>query len=959
VRTCPRDRRMNRLSCTRRIVVCALLIVLVAGTARAAIEIRATPGGSATQQLAVKELVRYLYLRTGVLPEQIAECGSIVVTSKGTALLSDALVGAAAEDLQPQQFVLKTTRAAGTRTWWIVGGDDLGTLYGAYRFAEKLGVRFYLHGDVVPDERLATIPDVDDTGKPLFGLRGVNPWGSHPFGFDAWGTDDYKAVFTQLAKMRMNFLGIHCYPEGHPYAEPTVWHGLAGDFDVQGRVTSGYVSRYFNTLLTPAWGDFLPKRTSDYRFGGALLFDDEAWAPEVMRGYCPVPHTPEACNEVFDRMAAQFREAFGFARRLGVKTCLGTEAPLILPKALQERIGAQGKDPNDSATVREVYEGTFRRIMAGHPLDYYWIWTPEGWTWGGNSPEQYAATVRDVKLASEALRNAGAPFPLATCGWVLGPAHDRAAFDKDLPKDVPMAAISRNTGAAEIDRAFGRIVGREKWAIPWLESDNREGLAGVQLFAGRMRRDAADALAYGCTGLMGLQWRTEILGPNVAALAAAAWDQSGWNPSPGKVPAEATGPADGPLGGAVAAYPGREIAGASDALLYQTCRYNFDGYNLKVPNGRYRVTLGFCEPHFDKAGERIGDFKLQGQTAVEGLDIFARVGKFAALDLAFDKIEVTDGCLRLRIEARQSWPCLSALVVEGAGFVRKINCGGPAYKDYEADLAVTETKNRSLPCDDFYADWAAANFGQAEIGKVFAAVDGKVPQVTDGGCPSGKLTPVGTPWSAVARGFDFVDELESLRPRVRGKGNLDRFDYWLNTFKYCRSLAQLRCALAQPDADEIARLYADAYRYLLATVNTPGAVAMVVNMENHPGWGPWVAKHASQPWPKAYQGAPRLIVPTVRTLLTPDEALRLKIIVLDNQPARSATVLWRPLGAGPFRAMPLQHIARAVYHVELPSPGEDFEYRIEATTADGTDLTWPAAAPEINQTVLVWKSQSL
>ncbi len=78
------------------------------------------------------------------------------------------------------------------------------------------------------------MPALDETGKPLFALRGVNPWGSHPFGFDAWSADDYKAIFTQLAKMRMNFLGIHCYPEGHPYAEPTVWHGLAGDFDAQG-----------------------------------------------------------------------------------------------------------------------------------------------------------------------------------------------------------------------------------------------------------------------------------------------------------------------------------------------------------------------------------------------------------------------------------------------------------------------------------------------------------------------------------------------------------------------------------------------------------------------------------------------------------------------------------------------------------------------------------------------------
>lgn len=945
---------MNNLRDTRRVAAGILAMVMVANTARAAIEIQVAPGGSALQQLAAKEVVRYVYLRTGLRPESIPEPGKIIIARKDAALLTDTSVRAAAVDLKPQQYVLKTTRTEGTRTWWIVGGDDVGTLYGAYGFAEKLGVRFYLHGDVIPDERLAVIPDMDDTGKPLFDLRGINPWGSHPFGFDAWSAEDYKTIFTQLAKMRMNFLGIHCYPEGHPYAEPTVWHGLSGDFDGQGRVKSSYVSRYFNTLLTTAWGDYLPKRTDDYSFGGALLFRDDAWSPDVLRGYCPLPQTPDACDAIFDRTAAQFRESFTFARRLGVKTCIGTEAPLVLPVALQDRIKAQGKDPNDPATLREVYEGTFRRIMASHPLDYYWLWTPEGWTWDGNGREQYAATVRDVQLASEASRNVGATFQLATCGWVLGPQHDRAAFDKDLPKCIPTSAISRNTGAAEVDPAFGRIAGREKWAIPWLESDNREGLAGVQLFAGRMRRDAADALAYGCTGLMGLQWRTEILAPNVAALADAAWDQAGWNKTPGKSPVDSAAPTDGPLGGATAAYPGQTIAGVTDGLPYQTCRYNFDGYNLKVPNGRYRVTLGFCEPHFDRAGERIGDFQLQGKTVVEGLDIFARVGKFAALDLAFDNIDVTDGCLRLRIVAQKSWPCISTMIIEGGGFVRKINCGGPVHQDYEADLAVPEAKNRSLPCDDFYADWAAANFGRAEIGRLFAALDGNMPQVTDGGCPSGRLTPVAMSWNAVAPQFAFIDQLDAMRASVRGAGNLNRLDYWLNTFKYCRSLAQLRCALSKPDAVESRRLFAEAYRYLLETVNTPGALAMVVNMENHPGWGPSLVQNPAQPFPKEYQGSPRIIVTTVRTLLAPGEVLRLNVIVLDNKPVRSANILWRPLGVGPMRALPLQHVARAVYQVELPSPGEDFEYRIEATTADGSQLTWPATAPEIHQTVLVW-----
>ena len=152
-------------------------------------------------------------------------------------------------------------------------------------------------------------------------------------------------------------MGIHCYPEGHPQAEPTVWHGLTGDFDTTGRVNRSYVTRYFNSLVGgKPWGDYLSKRTSEYSFGGALLFDDDAWAPDVMRGHCPLPVTPEDCNDVFNRMGEQFKDAFTFARRLRVKTCLGTESPLTIPRALAQRT----KDVAPSMKARS--DGSWRVI---------------------------------------------------------------------------------------------------------------------------------------------------------------------------------------------------------------------------------------------------------------------------------------------------------------------------------------------------------------------------------------------------------------------------------------------------------------------------------------------------------------------------------------------------------------------------------------------------------------------
>ena len=91
-----------------------------------------------------------------------------------------------------------------------------------------------------------------------------------------------------------------------------------------------------------------------------------------------------------------------------------------------------------------------------------------------------------------------------------------------------------------------------------------------------------------------------------------------------------------------------------------------------------------------------------------------------------------------------------------------------------------------------------ANFGQEEIGKLFAAIDGQVPASVADGCPAGSLTPDATPWSQVARRYAFIDELENLRCHVHGAGNLERFDYWLNTFQYHRGLARSRCPSAAP-----------------------------------------------------------------------------------------------------------------------------------------------------------------
>jgi alpha-L-arabinofuranosidase len=141
------------------------------------------------------------------------------------------------------------------------------------------------------------------------------------------------------------------------------------------------------------------------------------------------------------------------------------------------------------------------------------------------------------------------------------------------------------------------------------------------------------------------------------------------------------------LGGQTASYAGSAVAATDEDILYQSCRYNLKGYRLAVPNGTYRVTLKFCEPHFDARDKRVFDVKLQGKTLLRAVDIFAKVGKFAAHDERFDSIEVSDGQLKIDVINRVSMACISGIVIEKAGFLKKINCGGPAWQGYLRDPA--------------------------------------------------------------------------------------------------------------------------------------------------------------------------------------------------------------------------------------------------------------------------------
>lgn len=928
---------------------------------------------TANAKLAAREVRRYVYLRTGEL---------LPIASDRSDPTNQVIVLKADHTLGAQEFSLKSDG----RSLTISGGSDVALLYGAYAFAEKLGVRFQIDGDVVPDEKIPfAIPKLDETHTPLFKLRGLQPFHDFPEGPDWWTTDDWKSVVAQTTKMRMNFIGLHTYPYHNRDLgpEPTVWIGLPEDVNPDGSVKTSDDTSWYTTAKSMPYGCYAPGKTRDYSFGAAQLYPSDDYGSEMNApGDFPFPKTPDANVALINRVGEMFKIVFAEARQRGITTCVGTESPLDIPNAVKAKLEARGMDPNAPETLTKLYEGMFLRIKRAYPVDYYWIWGHEG-------EIDQKRFVTNIQCARNALKSLGDPFGLGICGWgwITG---NFPALDKSLPKDVVFSAISMSTGHAPVSPNFSALEDRTKWAIPWLEDDG--ALGSIQLRAGRTRRDAVDAHAYGCDGLFGIFWRTRILGPNIGALAQAGWEQGAWSR-----PVTASGPKRdvSVAGGTTAAFLNEAVSGTSDDPVYQTLRYGMNGYRFTLPEGSYKVTLCFSEPVYREAGKRVFGVKLQGQKRLEHFDIFAKVGRCAALTQVFNDVPVKDGTLRVDFTHEVDYPLVCAIEVTGSGVTKKINCGGTSYQDYEAD-ASSERLPRDLPTTDFYTDWATAQFGPQAgpaAAAIFAKTDGQFPSPTAWSRGPGAIVANRQPWSAVASQYAFVDEFAALRPLLKGKGSLERYNWWLNTFQATKAMGEAGCLRGALDAamqhvnketdpqarKKLAREKALPLRlgllqrvseissHLILMVCNQTELGTLTNVEQQSllrtkfltGQDAALQAALGEPLPpealpwKEYRGTAFLTVLTARSSSAKGETLTLPIIAMDKTPVKSVSICIRPMGHGDWQTIAARHIARAVWSSTLPPANEDFEYHVVAETASGTKLIWPATAPALNQTVVV------
>jgi hypothetical protein len=785
-------------------------------------------------RFAAKEIRRYVYLRTDLFLHIAEQSNGNTISFKINNALAE------------QQYSLKSDG----KSLVISGGSEISILYGVYGFIEKLGVRFQLSGDVIPDKKTNfTIPLLDEIHSPLFERRGIVPFHDFFEGPDWWNADDYKAYVSQMVKMKMNFMGFHCYPRiGLPWdgQEPMVWTGVAGDFDTKnGNVKFSYPTSWTNTLRR-TWGNE-PGKTDYFGFGASQLFETSDYGPAVMQGLMPMPKNLEESNEMFNRAGHMLNDVFSFSHQFGIKCWVGIELPLWIPDELRTKLKAQGKNPDSLAVRKAIFDAMFCRVKAAYPADGFWFWT-------GERPDAAAIVKEELLAAHQIMKSQPSPMDMGISGWGDLASHFESLHNT-LPFDISISSINNHLGFDYISPEHAKIKNRSHFAIPWLEDDT--DMSCPQLFVGRVQLDAADALRYGCNGLMGLHWRTKVISPNIVALAKCGWE------------------------------------------------------------------------------------KINSETKT-AKDIIGTEG--------------------------------------------------------QVDNFIT-FKNRSLVANDFYNDWCKAEFGE-EIGtaasEIFTSIDSKLPRPASW-CYKGGYPYTAGPglvgdadhrsWEEAKKEYKFVDKFLDLHSKVKGAGNKERFDYWANQFSYLKAMGKVRCDRYEYDKaiDTIAKssdsnrldLITKAIKsrqqliddwgimttHLLNTVNTPGEMGTVANLELHSRKsGNMLTCHDSilekycgrklPQIPSLYKGKNRLIVPTVRNVVNKNETLNLKIMAMDNLCVNSVTIMKRKLGSKNWQPIEAIHIARAIWSTTI-RVDDDMEYYVFAKTKKGEKLVWPASAPEINQTIVV------
>jgi len=396
-------------------------------------------------------------------------------------------------------------------------------LYAVFDFLERQGAFFGIDGESYPLNPAAQLrlppPDQPWNAAPRFAVRGLLPWPDFLNCITVYNREDFRAYFEAMLRMRFNTFGMHVYGDSSQWTESYLSFEFAG---------TGHLA-FLDTSTSHRHGQ-LPQRTSTYAMGAAQFYDGEVFGADVAR-FARGPW------DEAERVRRLLREALDYARLLGIHTGIGFE-PYHIPeeiwRALPPEVKSESAQPLgtprrrltfdiESITARDLLEARLGQLLEAYPeVEDVWLWEDEAASWAAQRGTNPSLSVTPFLQAHSFLQRHAPKKRLVLAGWG-GVTRHFEDLHKRLPPDIVFSALTDTQGWDPVDEAFGKLEGRERWPVPWLEDDPSMWLP--QLHVHRFENDMQRAERFGCQGLLGIHWRHRIVDPNAGYQSRASWDR--------------------------------------------------------------------------------------------------------------------------------------------------------------------------------------------------------------------------------------------------------------------------------------------------------------------------------------------------------------------------------------------------------------------------------------------------
>jgi hypothetical protein len=401
----------------------------------------------------------------------------------------------------------------------LAGASEQALLYSVFDFLERQGAFFGIDGESYPLDpvRELRLPARGRpwTASPRFAVRGLLPWPDFLNCITVYNEEDFRVYFESMLRMRFNTFGMHVYTGASQWAESYLSFEYGG---------AGHLA-YLDTTASNRWG-YLPERTSRFTMGAAGLYAGEVFGSDATR----LARDPW---EAAERARDLLQNAFAYAERLGIRTGIGFEPyqipdeiwralpPEVRPEKMPERHTPGPRFDIESVAARDLLEARLAELLETYPgVEYVWLWEDEQMNWDSRKTgEPLSAT--PFLQAHDFLRRHAPKKRLVLSGWG-GVARHFVSFHERLPGDVIFSCLGDSLGWDPVHEVFGKLEGRERWPIPWLEDDPSMWLPQFHVY--RFERDLNRAADFGCQGLLGIHWRHRIVDPTAGFQARFSWD---------------------------------------------------------------------------------------------------------------------------------------------------------------------------------------------------------------------------------------------------------------------------------------------------------------------------------------------------------------------------------------------------------------------------------------------------